>query len=329
MGRAFSVYGIGNALVDIQYRVTPGFLALAGIEKGVMTLIEEDRHHELLKRLGDDVLKRSSGGSAANSMIAVADFGGRAYYACKVAKDSYGDFYLGDLAAAGVASNRFQGDGVTGKCLVMITDDADRTMNTYLGITGTFGPEQLEPEVIGKSEYLYIEGYLVASDEGFDAALAAQAEARARKTRVSLTLSDPSIVAAFGDRMRTLVSGGVDMLFCNEDEARAFTETGEPDEACAALETMVGAYAVTLEANGAVVWDGGERFYSRGFTVDAVDTNGAGDMFAGAYLFGVTNGFDAVQSAKLANYASMRVVAQYGPRLEVSLKGEIERILST
>ena len=148
-------------------------------------------------------------------------------------------FTSGTWRRRGWLPTGFQGDGITGKCLVMITDDADRTMNTYLGITGTFGPAQLEPEVIGKSEYLYIEGYLVASDEGFDAALAAQAEARARKTRVSLTLSDPSIVAAFGDRMRALVSGGVDMLFCNVDEAQAFTETGDANGACAALETMV------------------------------------------------------------------------------------------
>ncbi|MDE2889920.1 MAG: adenosine kinase [Gemmatimonadota bacterium] len=328
MARAFNVYGIGNALVDIQYRVTPDFLARFGIEKGVMTLIEEDRHHELLDRLGDDVLKRSSGGSAANTMIAVAGLGGTAYYACKVAKDAYGDFYLRDLAEARVASNRFQGEGITGKCLVMITDDADRTMNTYLGITGTFGPEQLESDVIRRSDYLYIEGYLMASDVGFASAMAAQAEAHAGGTRVSLSLSDPSIVAAFGDRMRTLVTRGVDLLFCNEDEARAFSETGETDEACVALETMVGAYAVTCEANGAIVWDGVERFRSPGFSVDAVDTNGAGDMFAGAYLFGITGGLDAEQSAKLANYASMRVVAQYGPRLEESLTDEVERILA-
>lgn len=328
MGRTFSVYGIGNALVDIQYRVTPDFLTRARIEKGVMTLIDEDRHHELLEKLGAGVLKRSSGGSAANTMIAVASLGGKAHYACKVAKDAYGDFYLQDLAAAGVASNRFQGDGITGKCLVLITDDADRTMNTYLGITGTFGPEQLEPEVIRNSDYLYIEGYLVASDSGFEAAVAAQAQAHAVGTRVSLSLSDPSIVAAFGDRMRVLTAGGVDLLFCNEDEARAFTELRETRDACVALETMVGAYAVTCGADGAVVWDGSGRFHSPGFSVDAVDTNGAGDMFAGAYLFGITHGFGAVQSAKLANYASMRVVAQYGPRLEESLKDGIERILA-
>ena len=327
MARAFNVYGIGNALVDIQYRVTPGFLNGAGIEKGVMTLIEEDRHHELLRRLGDDVLKRSSGGSAANTMIAAANLGGKAYYACKVAKDAYGDFYLRDLEAAGVASNRFQGEGVTGKCLVMITDDADRTMNTFLGITGTFGPDQLEPDVIGQSDFLYIEGYLVTSESGFDAALAAQAEAHAGGTRVSLSLSDPSVVAAFSDRMRALVTGGVDMLFCNGDEARSFTGSAEADDACSDLETMVGAYAVTCGADGAVVWDGSERFLSPGFSVDAVDTNGAGDTFAGAYLFGITHGFDAAQSAKLANYASMRVVGQYGPRLEESLEDEIDGIL--
>lgn len=329
MARAFDVYGIGNALVDIQYRVAPGFLATAGIDKGVMTLIEEDRHHELLGSLGDDVLKRSSGGSAANTMIAVANLGGKAYYACKVANDAYGDFYLRDLAAAGVDSNRYQGAGITGKCLVMITDDADRTMNTYLGITGTFGPEQIEPDVIQESDYLYIEGYLVASDDGFEAALAGQAAAHRVGTRVSLSLSDPSIVAAFGDRMRSLVAGGVDLLFCNEAEARAFTETDSESDACSALETLVGAYAVTYEAKGAVVWNGRERFHSPGFSVDALDTNGAGDMFAGAYLFGITQGFNASQSAKLANYASMRVVAQYGPRLEESLRDETGRILGT
>ena len=328
MPRTYNVYGIGNALVDIQYRVEPEFLTAHGIEKGLMTLIDEDRHNELLGVLQGSPAGRSSGGSAANTMIAVANLGGTACYACKVAEDPVGDFYLRDLNAAGVASNASnRGQGITGKCLVFITSDADRTMNTFLGITATFGPEQLEEDLIRDSDYLYIEGYLIASDPGYEAALAAQQMAHGGETRVALTLSDPSIVAAFKDRMGELVRRGIDLLFCNEEEAMAFTNTERMPDACVRLSESVGSYGVTCGADGAIVKDGDEALSVPGFRVNALDTNGAGDMFAGAYLFGVTNGYDAVKSAKLASYASSRVVAKYGPRLDLSLEGEVDRIL--
>ena len=329
MGRDYNVYGIGNALVDIQYQVDPGFLNEAEIDKGVMTLIEEDRHLKLIDRLGDQVLKRSSGGSAANTMIGVANLGGRSYYACKVAKDEYGDFYLQDLEAAGVESNPVnREEGTTGKCLVFITPDADRTMNTFLGITSTFGPAQLEEEVIARSNYLYIEGYLVASDTGFEAALAAQKMGKRWGARVAITLSDPIIVDVFKSRLQELVENGVDLLFCNEDEAKAFTDQEDAEKACASLKDQVKGYAVTCGPKGAVVFDRDESVESPGFMVEAVDTNGAGDMFAGAYLFGMTNGYDVTQSARLATYSSAQVVSQFGPRLEESLKDRIPEILS-
>ncbi len=328
MGRDYNVYGIGNALVDIQYQVDPDFFETAGIEKGVMTLIEEDRHMKLIEELGDKVLKRSSGGSAANTMISVANLGGQAYYACKVAKDEYGDFYLQDLEAAGVSSRLANREaGTTGKCLVLITPDADRTMNTFLGITATFGPDQLEEEVIARSHYLYIEGYLVASDAGFDAALRAQEMGKRWGAKVALTLSDPFIVNVFKSRVQELVEKGVDLLFCNEDEAKAFTGEGDTRAACDSLKETVKGYAVTCGPNGAIVFDRDQLVESPGFRVEAVDTNGAGDMFAGAYIFGLTHGYDVIQSAKLATYASAQVVAQFGPRLEESLKDRISEIL--
>ena len=328
MPRAYHVYGIGNALVDIQYRVDPAFLERMGIEKGVMTLIEEERQKELIENLRETGLERSSGGSAANTLISVANCGGTAYYACKVGNDEDGDFYLQDLEAAGVASNRSnRGEGTTGKCLVMITPDADRTMNTFLGITSTFGPEQVDEGVIVESDYLYIEGYLLSSDSGFEAALAAQKQARANGTRVSLTLSDPFIVSAFKDRVAQLLEAGVDLLFCNEDEARTYTEAAQTGDACEALGRSVGLAAVTCGARGAIVREGEKTVEVPGFTVDAVDTNGAGDAFAGAFLYGMTHGYDVAQAGKLATYASSRVVAKYGPRPDVSLKGEVERIL--
>jgi len=327
---SFDVYGLGNALVDIQYQVDPEFFKEMDIDKGVMTLIEEDRQLALINSLGGKELARSSGGSAANTMISVANCGGSGYYACKVANDADGDFYLKDLEAAGVRSSLSnRGEGITGKCLVMITPDADRTMNTFLGITATFGPDQIEKAVIAQSKYIYIEGYLVAGDSGFEAAQLAQKLAKECGVKVSLTLSDPFITSTFMERMQTLVNDGVDLLFCNDDEAKMFTETESVDDACQALGDRVGAFAVTCGADGARVQDGGDVFHAPGFKVEAVDTNGAGDSFAGAYLAAVTNGYTPEQGAKLATYVSSRVVSKFGPRFEEKLnKEKIDGILA-
>ena len=327
---SFDVYGLGNALVDIQYQVDPEFFKQMDITKGMMTLIDDQRQRMLIGALGKKEIARSSGGSAANTMISVANCGGNSYYACKVARDADGDFYLNDLKAAGVMSNvSNRADGITGKCLVMITPDADRTMNTFLGITSTFGPEQIEAHVIQNSRYIYIEGYLVASDTAFEAAKTAQQFAKKHGVKVALTLSDPFIVGLFMDRMKTLVDGGVDLLFCNEEEAQKFTGTSTTAAALAELSNRVKSFAVTCGADGARVRDGGSVFHTPGFAVKAVDTNGAGDSFAGAYLFAMTHGYTPEQAAKLATYVSSRVVSKYGPRFEEKLTtADVEKILS-
>ena len=328
MSSPCNVYGIGNALVDIQYKVELGFLEKMHIQKGVMTLVDEERQGELMESLRGVPAGRSSGGSAANTMIGVANLGGTARYACKVGRDELGEFFLNDLEAAGVACNRSnRGDGITGKCLVFITPDADRTMNTFLGITSSFGPEQVEPEGIARSDYLYIEGYLLSSEEGFQAACTAQGYARQHSTRVSLTLSDPFIVDAFRDRIGQLLDRGVDLLFCNDAEARAYAGVSTTEAAGEALARVVPRVAVTCGAEGAVLRDDAGAMRIPGIPVEAVDTNGAGDMFAGAFLFGITHGYDVTQAGRLATYASSRVVAQRGPRLVESLKDRVEQIL--
>ena len=330
MSKKYDVYGLGNALVDIQYRVDPGFFQTAGIDKGVMTLIDENRQKMLIEALGQKEMARSSGGSAANTMISLVKCGGTGYYACKVAHDGDGDFYLEDLKNAGVAFNPTnRGEGTTGKCLVMITPDADRTMNTFLGITHTFGIVQIEESVIADSQYIYIEGYLVTSDTGFQAAQAAQKFAHAHGVKVALTLSDPFVVDVFKSQMEMLVSDGVDLLFCNEDEAKMLTGTNTTDAACEALAGRVGSFAVTCGAEGAKVRDRDQTRPVPGFKVEAVDTNGAGDAFAGAYLFGLTHDYAPAQAAKLAAYVSSRVVSQYGPRFDQHLSSDdIEKILA-
>jgi fructokinase len=298
------------------------------IAKGVMTLVDEAQQQALIDAIDRPPRRQSSGGSAANSMIAAAVLGGSAYYACLVGRDDLGTFYLNDLEAAGVACNRDnRAAGTTGRCLVLITPDADRTMNTFLGITANFGAAQVEEEVIAASAYVYIEGYLLSSALGFEAALAAQRQARAHDARVALTLSDPFIAGTFKQRVGTLLTGGVDLLFCNDVEARVWTGEETLDAALEVLAGQVPQFAVTCGADGARVRDGERLHRVPGFKVKAIDTNGAGDAFAGAFLYGITHGHDAVRAGRLANLAASRVVARYGPRLEGFSDEDVQRVL--
>ena len=224
MSRTYDVYGVGNALVDIQYVVSPEVFQELEIEKGIMTLVDEECQRQITSALGTEPVKSASGGSAANTMIGVAQFGGRPYYACQLGNDSWGDFYQQDLQTSGVATNADnRGDGPTGQCLVMITPDADRTLNTFLGISGKLDASQIEEEVIADSQFVYLEGYLLTSDDGNAACRRSQELAQKHGTGVSLTLSDPAIVGFCRERFDHLVASRIDLLFCNEEEARAFT----------------------------------------------------------------------------------------------------------
>ncbi len=329
MPRTYDVYGVGHALVDLQYAVSADFLERLHIRKGVMTLIDAARQRALFQALDRPPLASASGGSAANTMIGVAGFGGRAYYACQVGQDEWGDFYCRDLERALVRCNPAnRSPGPTGQCVVFITPDADRTMNTFLGVSSELGPERLETGIIADSAYLYLEGYLVSSDSGFAACLRAQDLARQGRTLISLTLSDPSMVELFRERFAELVAGGVDLLFCNEEEARAFTGQGDRRAAAQDLARRFRAGCVTCGADGALCFEDGRLAAVPGVPARAVDTTGAGDLFAGGVLFGLTHGFGLEQAARLGAYAAAQVVARYGPRLDRPLKDEISRILS-
>ena len=324
------VYGIGHALVDLQYSVTERFLEDHGITKGVMTLLTEEEQRSLCGALGDGDQAAASGGSAANTMIAVSQFGGQAHYSFKVGDDDWGRFYREDLERAGVTSGPgVQSHGTTGQCLVMVTPDADRTLNTFLGMSSEVGPQQLERDVIGASDYVYVEGYLVTSDSGHEAALQALEAARNSGTAVSLTLSDPAIVSAFSERFHQLLSPGVDLLFCNEDEARALTGESDRGSACKSLKVHARRICVTCGADGALMLDEGDDLPQLvgGLAVEAIDTTGAGDAFAGGVLFGLTHGYGLGEAAMLGNYAAAVVVSAYGPRLDRSLRDSVAQIL--
>lgn len=329
MARKYNVYGVGNALVDVQYQVSDAYIERMNVGMATMTLVDEARQRELIENVEQAPLERASGGSAANTVIGVVNFGGTAYYGCKVGKDEPGDFYLNDLTQAGVGSNpNNRADGVTGQCVVLIGPDGERSLNTFLGITADFGPEEVEPDVVADSDVVYIEGYLLSSDSGFAASLRAQELAKERGAKVALTLSDVFIVDAFRERVDEILKNGIDLLFGNEAEAMAYTNRSDVSGACLVIGKVVKDFAITLGPEGALVTDSGNVKTVAGVPAQVVDTNGAGDAFAGAFLYGITNGYSAAEAGKLGCFAGAHVVSKFGPRLEQPMRDQISTILS-
>jgi fructokinase len=331
----FDVYGLGNALVDKEFLVHDEFLRAQGIAKGSMTLIDEPRLVRLLADLHSEFgLKgRSSGGSAANTLVTASYFGSRAFYSCRVGADEAGEFYLADLSAAGVTSNPHQGVnaqsaalGMTGRCLVLITNDAERTMNTFLGITAELSHAEIDFDALAASRLLYIEGYLVTSPSGREAALRAKAFARERGIEVAYTLSDSSMLQYFGDGVAQILGeDGVDLLFCNEGEALQWSGLSNVSDAAHALKQVARRFCITLGARGALVFDGKNFLEIAPHPVTPVDSNGAGDVFAGAFLHAYAAGFGCQQAGDLASLASARCVTQFGPRLPAKVHQEIRQ----
>ena len=323
----YDVYGIGNAIVDIVTEVDLDFFERNKVEKGVMTLVDEKRQHELMKSIDMKRSKMSGGGSAGNTVVAINQLGGKSYYSCLVAHDDLGNFFLKDLDRNGVHTNLKFEDcpaGHTGRCLVMTSPDAQRTMNTFLGISSFLSPTHLDEAAIKNSTYVYLEGYLVSSPKGLDAIKEAKKLAEANKIHVALTFSDPSMTKYFSKQMEEIVGASVDLLFCNEEEAMIFTGTEFISDAREKLRKVAKRFAITLGANGALIFDGDTFIEIEPYKVKAVDSNGAGDMFAGAFLYGITHNHSFAEAGKLASLASSRVVQQWGPRM---MPDEVKKVL--
>jgi sugar/nucleoside kinase (ribokinase family) len=326
--KKYDIYGIGNALVDTEYEVDDAFISKADVGKGLMTLIDSDERKRLLNLLEVEhehrAIKQAGGGSAANTMVAAAQLGANSFYSCKVASDETGDFFMSDLKIAGVDTNLDAGreEGITGKCISMVTPDAERTMTTNLGISETLSPNELNREALRNSTYLYIEGYLVTSPTAFEAVKETINIAKEAGVQVSLTLSDPAMVENFKASFDALAELGIDLIFCNEDEARLWTAASNRGEAMARLKTVCGKVVMTCGKEGALVFDGSEETMSVGIPTKAVDTTGAGDIFAGTFLFGLTHGMSFPACADLANRAASLLVSSFGARADqAALRG--------
>lgn len=313
----YHVYGIGNALVDMEYEVDIDDLDRLRIDKGVMTLADANRQTEIMNHLAEYPHQKGSGGSVANSIIAVSQLGGRGFYSCKVANDALGRFYMDGLIAGGVDTNyhTHREDRHTGCCVVLVTPDSDRTMVTHLGVSGDLSGKELVPESLRASDYFYTEGYLVTSDPARELSITAKGIAEAAGVKTAISLSDPNMVTHFKGGLMEMIGSGVDLLFANEAEAKGMANTDDLNLAIIFLKAIAKEFAITRGPAGALIYDGKTLIEIEPVEVDAIDTLGAGDMFAGAFLYGLTQGWGHRRSGDLAGAASAKLVTSLGPRL--------------
>lgn len=331
------LYAIGNALVDREYPIDDAFLTRCNLQKGTMQLADAVQQQQLMHLLNQHSSSTGqvSGGSAANTAFAFAALGGSAFYACRVGNDDAGRFYLADLASAGVhtsaqsqstaspkqqdesqQSENQQSDGETGTCLVMVSPDGERTMHTHLGITAELSPDQVDLAPLDQARFLYIEGYLATSASARQAVTVVRELARQQGSKIALSLSDPAMVQYARDGLLKLIGQGVDLLFCNDLEAKMLTQTDSTEAAIEALHAYAPMVVVTRGAEGALIGHSGVFLPVAPQVVPQVlDTNGAGDGFAGGFLFGLSQNFTLSDCGVLATAVASQVVAQYGPRL--------------
>ena len=329
--KKYHVYGIGAALVDKEFEVEDSFFEHESIQKGIMTLVDGESQDTLLQRLMDKfgLKKRAGGGSAGNSIYAISQFGGSTFFSCKVANDEFGDFFLEELGHLNIDTNldnQTRDDGVTGKCLVMVSPDAERTMLSYLGISETLSKNEIDVEALKDSEYLYLEGYQVTSDSGREACIYAREIAKENGVKTAITLSDPAMVQFFRGGLQDMIGDDVvDLLFANDVEAREWAGKDTVEESLEELKKISKQIVITRGSEGALLFDGENNISIAPHSVKAVDSNGAGDMFAGAFLYAVSAGHDFETAGNLASLAAATTVSHFGPRLTGEKHQEIKK----
>ena len=317
----YDVVGIGNALVDVIAHAPDTFVDEHGLVKGSMDLVDTDRAVQLYEALGSAV--EMSGGSAANTMCGVASFGGRAAYIGKVTDDDLGQVFGHDLLAVGVQfrPGGHRNEVPTGRCIIVVTPDAERTMNTFLGASSLLGIDDVDDAAIAAGKLLYMEGYLFDRGEAKAAFRHAAGVAHEAGGMVSLTLSDSFCVARHRHDFRDLVSDEVDLLFGNDAELISLYQTDTFDEAIAELRQHCQFAAITTGAAGSVIITGDDVIEVQAQPVRrVVDTTGAGDLYAAGFLYGVTTGRPLPECGRLGSIAASEVISHVGPRPLVELR---------
>jgi sugar/nucleoside kinase (ribokinase family) len=319
MEKKYDVFGIGNALLDCVYMVEDKFLEENKIEKGLMTLVDEGKQKSIIEKIKSYDSFIQSGGSVTNSVYTLSQLGGSGYVSVLVSDDDFGRTYLRDLKNSNVitaGSSFTTGKGMTGTCLVLTTPDAERTMNTCLSISSNFSIKNINLNDLKYAKYLYIEGYLVTSEIAMDAIKECIQFANMNDVKIALTFSDLSMVKYFKNNFESILKTKVDLLFCNEEEAKTFSGSNSVHGSIEFLKSFTSNLVITQGNKGSLIVNEEEIITIDPYHVKAIDTVGAGDAFAGSYLYGITNGFTPKKSGDLASLLSSKVVSKIGPRLE-------------
>ncbi len=317
----YDVIGIGNAIVDIIARCDEAFLANHGMAKGFMQLISASQADDLYGAMGTAV--EQSGGSAANTCAGIASLGGTCGFIGRVARDRFGDVFAHDIRAIGVAYDTPpSGAGLaTARCLVLVTPDGERTMNTFLGASTELGERDIGKDMIGSAKITYLEGYLFDKEDAKAAFHQAAALARAAGRKVALTLSDAFCVDRHREDFLRLVRGGVDILFANEMEITALYQLNAFDDALGAVRAECEIAVLTRSEAGSVIISGNETIAVPAERIDKVaDATGAGDLYAAGFLHGLTQGADLAVCGRLGALAAGEVISHLGARPGVSLR---------
>jgi sugar/nucleoside kinase (ribokinase family) len=315
------VLGIGNAIVDVLSHATDAVIAAHGLPKGSMTLIDAERADALYADVGNSV--EMSGGSAANTIVGAASFGGDVAFVGKVRDDALGDAFTSDIRAADALFETapLTAGPATARCLILVSPDGQRTMSTYLGAAVELGPEDIDTELVGRAKVTYLEGYLWDPPRAKEAFRTAMAAAHARDRKVALTLSDTFCVERHREEFRALVENDVDILFANEEEIRALYEVDTLEAALAEVRGRCEVIAVTRSEKGSLVSAGGAVHEVPAEPVETiVDTTGAGDSYAAGFLYGLTRGLELPVCARLGSIAAAEIISHFGARPQVDLK---------
>jgi len=316
----YKLYGVGNALLDYEYKINDQILEDLKLEKGCMLLNEYEQHFELHEKLKATrpPEKIVPGGSVANSVYAMAQFSDNVCFSGKVSDDESGKNFINCLNESGVDAHVAKiNDQRSGECLVLITPDNERTMNTFLGSSSLLSENDISKESIKDSDYLLIEGYLVTSDATLNVGIAAINIAHENNTKTVITLSDPNIVSYFRDNMMKLFDKKSHIIFCNEQEALNFSQANNLKDAEKFLKELTDMYIITLGSKGAICFDGINDHKITGHQVESKDFTGAGDMFLGAFMHKYTDS-NILESMKFANYCASKIIQIYGAKFNDS-----------
>jgi len=321
MTKPYHVVGIGNALVDVLAHAPEAFLETHGVQKGIMQLIDMERAVHLYGQIGP--AQEISGGSAANTIAGIAHLGGRTAYVGKVKDDQLGAIFAHDLRAQGADFDTPPAPkdtgAETGRCIVLVTPDGERSMNTYLGVTEHLSPSDIDERQVAGAEWIYLEGYRFDGPESHEAFARAIGAAKAAGGRVSLTLSDPFCVERHRDAFRRMIAEDVDLLFANRAEILSMYETDDFSEALSRAAAEVDIVACTESEHGAHVLAGGQHWHVPAIPTMVVDATGAGDLFAAAFLWGLTHGHDLETCGRMGCVAASEIISHIGARAEADL----------